>query len=104
MASTSETGHYKNIRSLETLKTYIAELGKQYNPVAERLQTTAVADLITQAEAAMKQLKDAKAALREVQNERQAAFAEIPNFASRIVNAMKNCFFIQAFEEVNFIC
>jgi len=91
MASTSETGHYKNIRGMETLLTYIADVGAIYNPITERLKTASLTQLVLDANSAMTELRNAVAQLKIHQSLRQDNFATLVDTASRVVSAMRSC-------------
>lgn len=88
MASTSETGHAKNIANFNKLTQFCTGYGTRYNPSNSALT---IANLTAQ-HANADTLHDAVATAKQpyinAVNERQLRFKELPKFSTRIVNAL----------------
>ncbi len=88
MASTSETGHAKNVANFETLISFCTGYGAAYNPTNTNLT---IANLQTKFEAAklkLKAVKDTKVPFDIATGERQLKFKPLKPLATRIINVL----------------
>lgn len=88
MASTSETGHVKNIANFQKLISFCNGYQDKYNPSRDDLK---VASLQAKVDAAQKAIADAKSKeviLSNAINKRKEAFAGIKPYGTKIINAL----------------
>lgn len=88
MASTSETGHAKNVANFEDLISFCTGYGATYNPSKAALKLPALNTQLTAANAALQAVKTAKTALDNATNAREIAFKPLKPLATKIVNAL----------------
>jgi len=88
MASTSETGHAKNVATFEDLISFCTGYGVTYNPSKVALKLPALNTQLTAANAALQAVKTAKTALDNATNARELAFKPLKPLATKIVNAL----------------
>lgn len=88
MASTSETGHAKNVANFEDLISFCTGYGATYNPVKAGIKLPALNTLRTTAQAALVNVTNANTAFINVTNTRIIAFDSLKTLATRIVNAL----------------
>lgn len=88
MASTSETGHVKNIDNFHKLIALCTTYGATYNPARTHLQLASLNDLYTTARNSMADVNTAKTALINATNARQTAFDPLRKLCTRIINAL----------------
>ena len=86
MASTSETGHAKNIANFKDLIGYCTGYGAPYNPPKTSLQLTALNTLHTSAETELANVTANKNTFDTVTGNRQALFENLKALSTRIVN------------------
>lgn len=86
--STSETGHSKNVTSLEEMIIYCIGLDTAYNPSKQELQIAYLQQLHAEARTTLDQLIDAIAEEDIAINNRKILFADLAPFATRVVNAL----------------
>lgn len=89
MASTSETGHAKNVANFQDLIEFVSAYGATYNPSKTNLQLT---QMIAQHAAADTSLADVitkNTAFNTKVNLRVAAFSDIRVFATRLLAALQ---------------
>lgn len=89
MASTSETGHAKNVGNFQRLINFVTSYGAEYNPSKTELKLPALNALKTAASTAMADVVAKKQAENDRTNERSAAFAVVPKLATRLINALE---------------
>lgn len=89
MASTSETGHAKNIANFQTLIEYVQGYGSAYNPSKQNIQLSALLALKGSGDAEMANTLSKNNNYKNRVNERQLAFSGIEKLASRLVNALE---------------
>lgn len=89
MASTSETGHYKNIANFNVLRTACASFGAFYNPSNSVLQVPNMVLLHTDAVTQHEAVSIALVPYRTSVNSRQTLFADMRKRATRIFYALK---------------
>lgn len=89
MASTSETGHAKNVTNFQTLITFVTGYGVTYNPTKSKLQ---LANLILKQVAGQSDLgivvTDNTAYNNKV-NERFAEFSDVKSLSTRLTNSLE---------------
>lgn len=88
MASTSETGHIKNIAHLEDLIAYCQSYGADYNPSNPLLTVAQLQALYAAAQSAINDFKTQKTSFDTAINLRRDAFEDIQPLSTRIVNAL----------------
>jgi hypothetical protein len=88
MASTSETGHAKNIANLEELVSFVTAYGAAYNPSRAALKLPALTATLTAAQTALQNVKVTKTAYDNATNARESSFEPLRKLATRIVNAL----------------
>lgn len=89
MASTSETGHAKNVANYEKLIADITALGTVYNPSKANLKLTALNTQLTAAKAAIVAVNAAEPAYKNAVSARDAAFSTVSKLITRVNNALK---------------
>ena len=88
MASTSETGHIKNLALFEDLIAYCQSYGTEYNPSNPLLTITQLQASYTAALSAMNTFKTQKTSFDTAVNLRRDAFEDIKPLSTRIINAL----------------
>ena len=88
MASTSETGHAKNVANFEDLISFCTGYGTSYNPSKAAIQIPALNTLRANAQNALATLNTVNSTFINVTNARQAAFSPLKPLATRLVNAL----------------
>jgi len=88
MASTSETGHAKNVANFEDLISFCTSYGTAYNPSKAAIQLPALNTLYSNAQNALAGLTNNKTVFDNATNARQAAFEPLKKLATKIVNAL----------------
>jgi hypothetical protein len=89
MASTSETGHAKNVANFKELLSYLKSYGTAYNPSKASLVLTELMSLLTSANASLEAVNSAHPAYSNAVASREAAFAPLNKLVTRAVNALK---------------
>mgnify|MGYP001374604408 CR=1 FL=1 len=88
MASTSETGHAKNVANFEDMISFCTGYGGSYNPSKPTIQLPNLMALHTNAQNAVADVNSANTAFINATNARQIAFNPVKPLATRIVNAL----------------
>jgi hypothetical protein len=88
MASTTETGHAKNVATFEDLISFCTGYGATFNPSKAALKITALTAQLTASSAALQAVKVAKTAYDNATNARELAFKPMKTLATKIVNAL----------------
>ncbi len=88
MASTTETGHAKNVATFEDLISFCTGYGAAYNPSKVALKLAGLATQLTGANAALQAVKVAKTAYDNATNARELAFKPLKPLATKIVNGL----------------
>ncbi len=91
MASTTETGHAKNVATFEDLISFCTGYGATYNPSRAALKLPALNTQYTTANAAMQAVKVAKTNYNNATNTREIAFKELRPLATKIISALAAC-------------
>ena len=89
MASTSETGHAKNVANFEKLIAETSAFGETFNPSKATLKLTALNTQLATAKAAIAAVNSAEPAYKNAVSARDAAFAPLGKLITRINNALK---------------
>jgi hypothetical protein len=89
MASTTETGHAKNVANFESLISICTGYGTAYNPSKEDLKLTALDVIFTSSRSALQTVKTAKTAYDNACNAREIAFVPLKKLCTRVVNALE---------------
>ena len=89
MASTSETGHAKNVANFEDMISFCTGYGGSYNPSKVVIQLPSLNTLRTNAITAVEDVNTANTAFINATNARQIAFNPVKPLATRIVNALE---------------
>lgn len=89
MASTSETGHAKNVANFEDMISFCNGYGGSYNPSKIAIQLPSLNTLRTNAITAVEDVNTANTAFINATNARQIAFNPVKPLATRIVNALE---------------
>ena len=89
MASTSETGHAKNVANLDELISFVGGYGAVYNPSKSAIKLLALQALSTAAKTAIGAVNSANSAYSNAVAAREVAFAPLGKLTTRILNALK---------------
>ena len=87
MASTSETGHAKNVANFDKLLSSINGYGSKYNPSRKALTLPALQTQHDEADASLAPVKTTKKGFDDATNARRDLFKPAKKYATRIVNA-----------------
>ena len=87
MASTSETGHAKNVANFQDLTSFCTGYGATYNPTNPRLTLAELENLYTTSQSKLQAVANTKTSFDNATNERRNAFADLKPLATRIVNS-----------------
>jgi seryl-tRNA synthetase len=89
MASTSETGHPKNVANFEDLITSCLGNGAMYNPSKAAIKLPALNSLFANAKEALSNVNSLLPAYKEARGQREAAFEPLSELITKIVNSAK---------------
>jgi hypothetical protein len=89
MASTSESGHGKNTANFKKLISFIIGFREAYNPTKPSIRLTAMQALLVLAISAIDQVRTLFSAYKNAVAAREAAFAPISKFITRVLSALK---------------
>ena len=89
MASTSETGHAKNVANFENLISSITAFGTSYNPSKQSIKLTALQTLLANAANEMDAVNAAQSAYSRAVDAREMAFKPLNQLITRVGNALK---------------
>lgn len=89
MASTSESGHGKNTANFKKLISFIIGYGEAYNPTKSSIGLTAMQALLVLAVSAIDLVRTLFSAYKNAVAARDAAFAPLSKFTTRVLNALK---------------
>lgn len=88
MASTSETGHAKNVANFEDLISFCKAYGTAYNPSREQIKLASLQALRNDAVTLLAQVKATKVTFDNATNARQLVFKPLRTTVTRLVNAL----------------
>lgn len=89
MASTTETGHAKNVANLDELISFATGYEKDYNPSKPTIKLEALKSLSGSAKKAIAAVNAALPAFSNAVAAREAAFAPLSKLVTRVLNALK---------------
>lgn len=89
MASTSETGHAKNVANFEDLISFCTGYGATYSPSKNNIKLPQLITLRTNSTTAIQTVNTSKTAFDNSTNVRENTFANIKKISTRIVNALE---------------
>ena len=89
MASTSETGHSKNVANMDALASFTLGYGPAYNPTKISIKTDALLGISATAKKAIADVNLALPNYSNAVSERDVAFTPLSKLATRVLNALK---------------
>jgi len=89
MASTSETGHAKNVANLQDLISFITGYGATYNPTKNALKLPQLSALATTAQASLADVVTKNTDYNNTVYERVVAFKDLKSLSTRLINALQ---------------
>lgn len=89
MASTSETGHAKNVANFQDLIEFVTGYGETYNPSKNSLKIPQLIALKTNAEASLMEVVTKNTHYNNKINERANAFSGLKSYTTRLFNVLK---------------
>jgi hypothetical protein len=88
MASTSETGHAKNVANFEALISFCTAYGTTYNPSKATIKLAALNTLLASAKTTLTTVNTALPPYNNALNAREIAFSPLSKLVTRIINAL----------------
>lgn len=88
MPSTSETGHAKNVANFQDLISFCTGYGATYNPSKSALTIANLQLQLSNAKAALQQVKTTQTAFNNATNNRMLAFKPLKSLGTKIINAL----------------
>lgn len=88
MASTSETGHHKNVTNFESLISFCVGYGTTYNPSKANLKVPALQTQLASCKANIISVTNTSVAFNNATNARMDAFFGLKKLATRLVNSL----------------
>ena len=89
MASTSETGHAKNVANFQSLIAFVTGYGTTYNPSKNALKLPQLIALKADADTKLADVVTQNTTFNTKVNERLAAFSSLKSLSTRLVNALQ---------------
>ena len=89
MASTSETGHAKNVANFQDLIEFVTGYGATYNPSKNSLKLPQLISLKASAEGNLSDVISKNTNYNNKVNERMVAFSNLKSLSTRLVNALQ---------------
>ena len=89
MASTSETGHAKNVANFQDLITFVTGYGAIYNPTKNALKLPQLVTLSTTSQTSLADVITKNTAYNNKVNERVVAFSNLKSLSTRLINALQ---------------
>lgn len=89
MASTSETGHAKNVANFETLISFCAGYGTTYNPSKANLKVPALQTQLASCKANIASVTSTSVAFNNAVNARMIAFDGLKKLSTRLINSLE---------------
>lgn len=89
MASTSETGHAKNVANFESLISFCTGDGPAYNPTNANIKIPSMTALLTSSRSALQTVKTTKTTFDNASNSREIGFDPFKKLSTRIINALE---------------
>ena len=88
MASTSETGHHKNVANFEDLISFCVGYGATYNPSKNTLKIPQLQTQLSSVKLNMTSVTNTSVAFNNATNARKAAFLGLEKLSTRLVSAL----------------
>ena len=88
MASTSETGHPKNVANFENLVSFVVGFGATYNPSKVTLKVPALQTQLASCKANIASVTSTSVAFNNAVNARMTAFDGLKKLSTRLLNAL----------------
>jgi hypothetical protein len=89
MASTSETGHAKNVANLQDLISFVTGYGATYNPTKNALKLPQLNTLSATSQTSLADVVTKNTAYNNKVNERVVAFSNLKSLSTRLINALQ---------------
>ena len=89
MASTSETGHAKNVANLQDLISFVTGYGAVYNPTKNALKLAQLNTLATTSQTSLADVTTKNTVYNNKVNERVVAFSNLKSLSTRLINALQ---------------
>ena len=89
MASTSETGHAKNVSNFETMISYCTGYGTTYNPSNSEILLSEITTLHNESKATLKDVKTTKAPFDDVDGQRKTLFKPLKPLSTKVLGALR---------------
>ena len=89
MASTSETGHAKNVTNFQEIITFVTAYDTTYNPTKDALKLPQLISLKATAEESLSDVVTKNTSYNNKINERVIAFSGLKSLSTRLVNALE---------------
>ncbi len=89
MASTSETGHAKNVANFETLISFCSGYGATYNPSKANLKVPALQTQLASCKANIASVTSTSVAFNNAVNARIIAFDGLKKLSTRLINSLE---------------
>lgn len=89
MASTSETGHAKNVANFQDLISFVTGYGATYNPNKNTLKLPQLNALYTVSQGSLADVVAKNTAYNNKVNERVVAFKDLKSLSTRLINALQ---------------
>ena len=89
MASTSETGHAKNVANFDDLISFVIGYGTDYNPSKAAIKLAALQSLSAKAKTAISEVHAAQSVNSNAKAAREAAFEPLKRLVTRVMSALK---------------
>ena len=89
MASTSETGHAKNVANFQDLISFVTGYGATYNPNKNALKLPQLNTLYTASQTSLADVVTKNTAYNNKVNERVVAFKDLKSLSTRLINALQ---------------
>ena len=89
MASTSETGHLKNVANFDQLISFASGYGEAYNPSKSNLKLDALKALSAQAKESINAVSSTEPAYKSAVAAREVAFEPLSKLTTRVMNSIK---------------
>ena len=90
MASTSETGHSKNVSNLETMISYCTGYGVTYNPSNSDILLSELVTLYTDSKASVKLVKTTETPFNDVEGQRKLIFKPLKPLSTKVPGAIRS--------------
>ncbi len=88
MASSTETGHAKNLANFKELITILKSFGTQYNPMLDTLQISSLETVAQKVEAVFDKLKEAETMAKQATATLQAEFKTLNTLTSQLMGLL----------------